>query len=353
MMATVKGKKNLALPKLLTVPEVCEKLRVTKWTVYEMVHDGRLKAFKQGNRLRFERSEIKRYLAHKSQYQHNLQRPSYETAPILTNRLELHDILKTIVTRAAALVGATHGHIWLVEKETNQMIMIVGIGTSEDFVGYRVPFGKGLIGTVWKTGQPVVVDNYQTWPDRLLEPRFDVYCAMAAVPLKSGVEVIGVIGLGNLEEGRGFKNKEITILSQFADLASIALNSTRLYTQAKQELSVLENVIEGISQLDQEGFYISVNKAYASMLGYQPDELINKSWRVTVHLEDLQKALNAYNYMMSHGKAEFEARALRKDGSTFYKRVTMIKTYDQQNRFKGHYCFMKDLTESKQVEKEL
>lgn len=44
---------------------------------------------------------------------------------------------------------------------------------------------------------------------------------------------------------------------------------------------------------------------------------------------------------------------MRKNGSSFYKQVVMVSTYDEQNVFVGHHCFMKDITDRKQAEEAL
>jgi len=50
----------------------------------------------------------------------------------------------------------------------------------------------------------------------------------------------------------------------------------------RQELramsTALESALEGISQLDTQGRYIIVNQAYASMVSYQPEEMIGLEW---------------------------------------------------------------------------
>jgi PAS domain S-box-containing protein len=127
--------------------------------------------------------------------------------------------------------------------------------------------------------------------------------------------------------------------------------------QAEQELrdlsAALANAVEGISRLDTQGRYISANKAYAKAAGYEPEEMIGMEWPLTVHPEDIEKLIAAYEQMLKDGKVEAEARGIRKDGSIFYKQVVMVCAYDAQYRFIGHHCFMKDITERKQMEAEL
>ncbi len=124
--------------------------------------------------------------------------------------------------------------------------------------------------------------------------------------------------------------------------------------QAEQELrdlsAALANAVEGISRLDTQGRYISANKAYANAAGYEPEEMIGMEWPLTVHPEDQEKLIAAYEQMLKDGKVEAEARGIRKDGSIFYKQVVMVCAYDTQHKFIGHHCFMKDITERKQME---
>jgi PAS domain S-box-containing protein len=124
--------------------------------------------------------------------------------------------------------------------------------------------------------------------------------------------------------------------------------------QAEVELremsEVMENAVSGISKLDPQGRYIYVNKAYADLTGYQPEEMIGMLWHNTVHPDELEKLVAIYWQMVQESRVEIEARGVRKDGSVFYKQLVMIATYDDQQKFLGHYCFMKDISDRKQAE---
>lgn len=124
--------------------------------------------------------------------------------------------------------------------------------------------------------------------------------------------------------------------------------------QEIQDLATaLENAVEGISRLDTQGRYISVNKAYANAVGYQPEEMIGMEWPQTVDPEERSKLMAAYGQMLIDGKVEIEARGIRKDGAIFYKQLVMISAYDEQQQFIGHHCFMKDISDRKLAEAQL
>ncbi|GET43117.1 PAS domain S-box protein [Microseira wollei] len=127
--------------------------------------------------------------------------------------------------------------------------------------------------------------------------------------------------------------------------------------QAESELAKINtamlHAVEGISRLDTQGRYITVNQAYANTLGYTPAEMIGMSWYPTVHPDDLETAIAAYQEMLSTGKGEAEARGIRQDGSMFYKQVVMVAAYEDKKQLIGHYCFMKNISDRKIAEIQL
>ncbi len=162
--------------------------------------------------------------------------------------------------------------------------------------------------------------------------------------LRPDGKVTWVIGQGLPEKGPD--GEVIGYIGTITDISD-----RKLVEQEIRQLSAaLENAVEGISRLDTQGRYVTVNKAYASMVGYQPEELIGREWQPTVHPDDVEKMIAAYQEMLSTGKVEAEARGIRKDGSIFYKQLVMITAYDEQHNFIGHYCFMKDISDKKQAE---
>ncbi|MEG4406216.1 PAS domain S-box protein [Microcoleus sp. MON2_D5] len=120
--------------------------------------------------------------------------------------------------------------------------------------------------------------------------------------------------------------------------------------ELREMSEVMKNAVSGISKLDIQGRYLYVNKAYADMTGYQPEEMIGMSWENTIHPDELKKLITLYWPMVKEGRVEVEMKGIRKDGSVFYKQMVMISTYDEQQQFLGHYCFMKDISDRKKAE---
>lgn len=114
--------------------------------------------------------------------------------------------------------------------------------------------------------------------------------------------------------------------------------------------AALDHAGEGISKLDEQGRYVMVNRAYASSVGYEPEDMIGMDWSSTIHPDDLETVVSAYQQMLSQGKAEVEVRGQRKDGSIFYKKVVMVAARDPQQQLIGRFCFIQDITTRKRAE---
>jgi signal transduction histidine kinase/ActR/RegA family two-component response regulator len=80
-----------------------------------------------------------------------------------------------------------------------------------------------------------VVDDYDTWVGRSPTMPTGRVRALVAVPLPSGDEVIGALGIArDRDDERSFEASEVERLQRFAQLASIALDNARLYATAQE-----------------------------------------------------------------------------------------------------------------------
>jgi PAS domain S-box-containing protein len=135
---------------------------------------------------------------------------------------------------------------------------------------------------------------------------------------------------------------------------SLDITEQKMAEETARELNEsLMHAVEGIAMVDKDGKYISINKAKSEILGYCSEELIGMNWKHTIHHDDWWIADQAYDKMKYEGKSSFEARGVRKDGSTFYKDVTLISNVDKDGAFKGHHSFIKDISRRKESEEKL
>jgi len=157
-----------------------------------------------------------------------------ETALALLDRHDSAIVLDTILARATALLGTPHGYICLTEPDGGSLVVSHGVGSFEDMSGYRMSVHEGLDGHVFRTGTPLAVADYDTYADRSPNMPHGALGSVLSVPLASGGKTIGVIGLASGTVDRAFGPRETHALARFAQLASIALDNSRLFDAAQR-----------------------------------------------------------------------------------------------------------------------
>jgi len=160
-----------------------------------------------------------------------------ETTFDLHSSLELKVVLRNIVMRACKLLRTTHGYL-AVLRETGEMKAVVGVGALASMRKFKITSGVDVAGTVWKTGKPLFVPNYDRWPDRIKGFPHGWIRPILGMPLILKEQVTGVICIarGN-ESENSFSEEDINLLWRFADLAVLALQNARLFQQAQAEIT--------------------------------------------------------------------------------------------------------------------
>jgi signal transduction histidine kinase len=160
----------------------------------------------------------------------------HETTLGVVSQLDVEELLETLVERAVNLVGASFGFVDLVRPEEDEIEVVVGTGWYRENLGLRAKRGQALSGKVWQSGRPMAVEDYRTWPGRIAHPDSDRVGPLMGVPLMSGSEVIGVIGVARPPLAPPFRQDEMDSIVRFAHLASIALDNARLHTSLEQRV---------------------------------------------------------------------------------------------------------------------
>ena len=150
---------------------------------------------------------------------------------------ELSALLNLIVERAASLLGASSGGLYLTEASQKQVRCVVSYQTQEDFRGTVLAYGEGAAGHVAETGQPLVIDDYSVWAGRAsVFDRGHPFQAVMSAPLLWQGNVTGVIHVLREGDGKNFTQKELDLLCAFADHAAVAVENSRLVKRLEEEL---------------------------------------------------------------------------------------------------------------------
>jgi diguanylate cyclase (GGDEF)-like protein len=100
-----------------------------------------------------------------------------------------------------------------------------------------------------ETGRPLVIDDYDTWDGRAAGFPPGILHAVIGVPLRSGGTVTGVIGLAQVDKRATFSLEDLSILTKFAEIASVAVDNANLYVAAQEELRQRKQVEAELAHL--------------------------------------------------------------------------------------------------------
>ena len=107
----------------------------------------------------------------------------HETSLGVMHRLDIDDLLHEVLVRAGELTESTHGYIYLAETGQRTLVTRAAMGVFEEETHLPVTRGEGLVGQVMETLEPSIIDDYDSWPDRVSTFPLDRIKAIVSVPL--------------------------------------------------------------------------------------------------------------------------------------------------------------------------
>lgn len=164
----------------------------------------------------------------------------HDTALALLNRLDLSDLLESILDHACQMLDIHDGVFYLGNADRDLLEQVAAVGFPTKLPRHPLAIGEGLVGQVWQSGETITIANYGTWQDRLPGSAYTVAHFTVGVPLKIGEMVVGVIVMGSTDPERELTADEINLLEQFARLAAVAVDNAQLYYQTQQARETAE-----------------------------------------------------------------------------------------------------------------
>jgi PAS domain S-box-containing protein len=219
----------------------------------------------------------------------------YETTRDLVSERDVSKLLHTIVERAARLLNASSGGMYLCELEQHQVRCVVSYNTPHDFTGTVLQYGEGAAGRVAETGEPFIIDDYPTWEGRAaVYEETRPFQAVLSVPMKWQDEIIGVLHVLEYGRKRHFTEDDLKLVMSFANHAASAVQNARLYTQIQQELAerkqaefrllesraqlsgIIESAMDGIITIDSDQRILLFNAASEKIFGCSAAEAVGQ-----------------------------------------------------------------------------
>ena len=222
------------------------------------VHARRLQAFASYAAYAIENARLyeqaQQEIAERRRAEEGLRRRAAELAALQATVLDittphgLSTLLQDIVERAAFLLDAQSGGLYLCDPDQEQARCVVSYNTPRDYTGTVLKYGEGAAGTVAQTGAPLIIDDYRVWARR--SPAYEEeqpFTAVLSVPMIWQNQVTGVIHVIHGVQDQRFTQADLDLLTLFANHAAIAVENTRLYEEARQELAERKRAEEALT----------------------------------------------------------------------------------------------------------
>jgi signal transduction histidine kinase len=169
---------------------------------------------------------------------------------ISRSTFDLNAVLKTLAESARELCDAPQSMVLFRDGDILRMAMQVGY--PPEFEQY-IRDNEVKVGPNTGAGRAAFTGQVAHFPDVLADPtyrfsegqRFGGYRAMLSVPLLREQEVIGVFSLGRTEPG-AFTERQIELVSTFADQAVIAIENTRLFEEVQERTRELSQSLDDL-----------------------------------------------------------------------------------------------------------
>lgn len=308
-----------------------------------------------------------------SRYQRDYLTALHETTLAMMQHIEPAILLQTILWQATTLMGSKHGAIYQLSDDGSAMIQTVTRGVAKSQRGLRIGKDEGALGQAWTTGQTVVIDDYMQWNARLgLDiTAFNPLHSMVVTPLHTAGQVSGLIVVAHLTARQHFTPQQVSILNQFAHLASLALEKANFYTAAQEELEerrrveaalrqvnerfeLVEQVVNGgIYDWDLRNLTTAITPGFTRAFGYESHEIGDNDrwWEQRVHPDDWSTLKHTINHALEHHDALLSTyRFLTRAGTYRYVEDTAHIVRDSNGTAIRMVGSMVDITEQYEAE---
>jgi PAS domain S-box-containing protein len=283
----------------------------------------------------------------------------------ITRELDLRRLLHLLIARAAELVGATTGTVYLWDPATQILEPGAWHGLGDWQGTIRLRLGEAVAGTVAQTRQTLVVHDYRTSP--YAHPRTLEHTALTASlgePLLYRDELIGAITLGH-GGGRSFTAGDQEVLRHFAAQAAIAIQNARLYDAAQQALrqramaeAELRKIVRAVEQspsivmiTNVTGAIEYVNPKFTEVTGYTLAEVRGRNPRI---LKSGHTSASEYAQLWAtlaageRWRGEFHNR--RKDGTLYWEAASISPVRNAEGAITHYVGVKEDITARKAAE---
>lgn len=278
----------------------------------------------------------------------------HEVNKIISQSLQLDDIIRRIVIEGRRLVKARHCHLFLLDERQQLLIgaastqdglgiQSIQIMLADDSVAVRALLQKRVIAVESIARQASSDSQEMGWR------------AAIFAPLIAKEQAIGVLICSDETAERAFTQEEISRAEALAHQAAIALDNARLFQVVSRSQKEWETTFDAmqdcVSVHDTTGKIFRANVALARRLRTTPPKVIGKYCAEIYNPAQLSFSTCRHMDALQSESVVIEELELPAMGGTF--QLSVSPWYDKNNRLAGCIHVAKDISKEKLLQQQL
>ncbi len=253
---------------------------------------------------------------------------------VLAGEIVLENLLERLMQ--VSLVNAGGNKASLILNRDDQLTIEITTWIREGEPEYRfesVPLEQAthvpvsIIQYVARTQEDLVLNNAVsedifTQDDYVLRERpRSILC----IPIESQSHLTGILYVENSQSTYAFTQDRVSVLKLLASQSAIAIENSKLYQQLNDSrnkyLSLYQNAVEGIFEVDETGDITNINPAAASLLGYDSTSELRAAAtpQISSAFVNPDDFKTFRERLVKNGRVmDFETQVKRKDGQSVW-----------------------------------
>lgn len=196
-----------------------------------------------------------------------------EVGRLLSSKIELDELLTSVMQLAARVVEAETASLLLVDLTTDELYFHVALGLDPALAKIRLKMGQGIAGATAQSAQPMIINDVKKdprWNSKMDKDSGFVTRSILAAPIMLKGRCIGVVEAINHING-DFTVTDLRVFEAFASQAAIAIENARLFSSLKEQNQTLDTLLNEIRDAafltDGQGTVLVANAAAKQFLG--------------------------------------------------------------------------------------
>jgi PAS domain S-box-containing protein len=292
--------------------------------------------------------------------EHDQLRALSEVGAVINSTLDLPEVLNRVMDQIIEITGAERGYLVLRDVETGNLEFRVARNLDRETLNQQsFQVSRTIVTRVAESGEPVVTTNAQADPRFQAQESVVSYSlrSILCVPLRVKDEVIGVVYADNRIKAGLFGERELDLLTAFANQAAVAIDNAVLFERVSNAQKLMDNIFASITSgvittdtLDQITLF---NRAAERILGIPRENCQGTPYLAALPpLEEVLPPLIDEVKETDSSIQDFEAEPLVPGRGQINLNVNLSPLKDANDDTQGVAIVVNDITERKRFERE-